>query len=359
MSFQLLSESLHNAQAQLYKTARDLDINRKEQARLRVDRETEALFKSRLIELGYEAERLKAAIETYRQELRARLPLPYLSEEELNAIETRGEFLTKPMHLLFVPPTTESRGTQTASLEPLSDKPVFELEKLRVKVGDQVQAGQLLAEIGWHEFLFIEGQALAEQLPLVQQAMLRGWPVLAEVLNDDPALWAKPAESSTDRTEVDLTNLSIVNIAFTHDAATRRYSFHVLLPNERRLVRSASTGRESLLWRFSDGKIVRLKVKVGEFKGEGDRGVFVLPLAAVVRDGPEAFVFLQNGNRFIRKPVRVLYEDAVSVVIKDDGSIEEDDAIAHANAAAIMRALKAQQQGNAGGHDHHGHDHPH
>jgi hypothetical protein len=93
---------------------------------------------------------------------------------------------------------------------------------------------------------------------------------------------------------------------------------------------------------------------VREFKD-----VFVLPAAALVREGPDAFVFRQNGDFFDRKPVHVLYEDYANVVLANDGSIHADNYIAHNAAAALDRALKARTapEGHGHGHDHHGHSH--
>ena len=79
----------------------------------------------------------------------------------------------------------------------------------------------------------------------------------------------------------------------------------------------------------------------------------------MVREGPEAFVFVQTGDVFVRKPVRVLYEDRTDIVIANDGSITEADFVVKNQAAAINRALKASQAGGEGGHghDHAGHEH--
>jgi hypothetical protein len=110
---------------------------------------------------------------------------------------------------------------------------------------------------------------------------------------------------------------------------------------------------------------VRLKVPVEKFVSLSREGKevlpFVLPAGAVVREGPEAFVFVQNGDVFIRKPVRVLYEDRTDAVIANDGSITEADFVVKNQAAAINRALKAAAGGGEGGHghDHAGHSHEH
>jgi len=75
------------------------------------------------------------------------------------------------------------------------------------------------------------------------------------------------------------------------------------------------------------------------------------------------FVFVQSGDVFVRKPVRVLYEDRSAVVIANDGSISEADFVVKNQAAAINRALKAAAAedtgGHAHGHDHAGHTHDH
>jgi hypothetical protein len=88
-------------------------------------------------------------------------------------------------------------------------------------------------------------------------------------------------------------------------------------------------------------------------------GVFVLPAGAVVREGPEAFVFVQSGDIFRRKPVRVLYEDRTEVVLADDGSVGAGEFVVRTPAAAALnRVLKASAAGGGHhGHDHHDHAH--
>jgi hypothetical protein len=72
------------------------------------------------------------------------------------------------------------------------------------------------------------------------------------------------------------------------------------------------------------------------------KDVFVLPISAVVREGPEAFVFRQNGDLFDRRPVHVLYEDHTNVVLANDGSLRSRFFIAQNAAASLNRVLKAQ-----------------
>jgi hypothetical protein len=67
-----------------------------------------------------------------------------------------------------------------------------------------------------------------------------------------------------------------------------------------------------------------------------------LPSEAVVREGPEAYVFRQNGNLFKQIPVHVLHEDRRSIVIANDGSITAGAFLAQGSAASLNRVLKSQ-----------------
>jgi len=63
---------------------------------------------------------------------------------------------------------------------------------------------------------------------------------------------------------------------------------------------------------------------------------------AVVREGPEAYVFRQNGDLFKQIPVHVLHEDRRLIVIANDGSITAGAFLAQGSAASLNRVLKSQ-----------------
>jgi hypothetical protein len=92
-----------------------------------------------------------------------------------------------------------------------------------------------------------------------------------------------------------------------------------------------------IVWRFRPGQRVRLQVPVEELKN-----VLVLPSAAIVREGPEAYVFQQNGDLFNRLPVHVLHEDRLQTVLANDGSVKAGLYLAQSAAASLNRVLKAQ-----------------
>ena len=66
-----------------------------------------------------------------------------------------------------------------------------------------------------------------------------------------------------------------------------------------------------------------------------------------MQEGPEAFVFRQNGDTFDRLPVRVLHEDRLFAVLANDGSVKPGYYIAQGGAASLNRVMQAQA--SAGG----------
>lgn len=115
----------------------------------------------------------------------------------------------------------------------------------------------------------------------------------------------------------------------------RTFDFFIPLTNQSRTYEKL--GETFLVWRFRPGQRTRLHVPVERYEN-----VFVLPAAAVVREGPEAYVFRQNGDLFKQLPVHILHEDRRSVVIANDGSIAPGSYLAQNAAASLNRVLKAQ-----------------
>ena len=82
---------------------------------------------------------------------------------------------------------------------------------------------------------------------------------------------------------------------------------------------------------------MRLRVPVEKLEN-----VFVVPRPAVVREGPEAYVFRQNGDLFDRLPVHLLHEDRQFAVVANDGAVRKGMYVAQSGAASINRVLKTQ-----------------
>jgi hypothetical protein len=130
--------------------------------------------------------------------------------------------------------------------------------------------------------------------------------------------------------------LRIHHVANTIDPESRTFAFYLLLENQWRTYRYDDQPR--LLWRFRPGDRLRLLVAVDKLEN-----VLVAPREAVVREGPEAYVFRQNGDLFDRLSVHVLHEDRLNVVLANDGSVRSFSYVAQTAAASLNRVLKAQQ----------------
>ena len=220
---------------------------------------------------------------------------------------------------------------------------LFEVKDLKVRLGEQVQAGQTLGTLADHRRLFVEGWAFKTEAKALATAAEKQVKIEVEFTDESPGDW-KP-----------LAPLVIHHLANQVDPVNRTFPIYLSLDNESRT--NVRDGKTFLAWRFRPGQRVRLRVPVEKLATPGadgkDADPFVLPAGAVVREGPEAFVFVQAGDLFIKKPVRVLYEDSTDVVIANDGSVSRAELVVKNNAAAINRALKAA----AGGHAGHSHEH--
>jgi multidrug efflux pump subunit AcrA (membrane-fusion protein) len=216
-----------------------------------------------------------------------------------------------------------------------ADSP-YEMQELKVRLGDQVQAGQALCTLADHQRLYVEGWAFKSEAKALAVAAEKRVPIRAEFADEHPGDWA-PIEP-----------LLIHHLSNQVDPVSRTFSFYLTIENQSQTF--TRDGKTFFVWRFRPGQRVRLRIPVEKLATPGPDGKtdvlpFVLPAGAIVREGPEAFVFVQSGDVFIRKPVRVLYEDRMDTVIANDGSITEADFIVRNEAAAINRALKGGGSG--------------
>jgi hypothetical protein len=70
-----------------------------------------------------------------------------------------------------------------------------------------------------------------------------------------------------------------------------------------------------------------------------------------VREGPEAYVFRQNGDLFGRRPVRVLHEDRLNVVSTNDGSIPLGMYVAQGPVASLTLCVVSGEAGRCLGRE--------
>jgi hypothetical protein len=335
MTLRINSEPLQMSQTELFKTAQEIKITGAQKSRLETVAKTGDVAQVRLLELQYQLDRLGAARKAYRADLALKGLLPNAIDQVEN-----GNFIKEIV--VRVPAVAEEIKSKSVnpSMKATSAEPLMEVEELKVFLGEQVQAGQLLGYLSNHQNLYIEGRGFREDTPLLEKTAAKGWPLQTTIQEEKAGSWP-PLEKP----------LTILYLANNIDPMSQTFPFYVPLPNQYREYNH--DGKKYRIWRFRPGQRVQLGVPIQDFDN-----VFVFPVAAIVREGAEAYVFRQNGDMFERKPVHIVFEDSANVLVANDGSILPGNYIAQNAAEALGRALKAEsEKGGGGGHDHHGHSH--
>ena len=323
-TLRLFSEYLQNTQSELFKATRETQLVKEQRSLLEKSVKAGAIAEARLIELDNQLRRQSAAIQAYRQDLLTR----GLKPEQIDEV-TEGKFVSTievvaPPQLASTKRAADVQKSASQLIADRTDGLDYEVQELKVDLGQQVQAGQLLSILSNHHSLYIEGHAFKQEAPFLEKAAQNGWPIEVEFTEDDSASWPTLEQA-----------FQIRHLANSIDTETRTFDFFIPLTNQSRSYQKE--GQTFVVWRFRPGQRVRLHIPVEELKD-----VLVLPSAAVVREGPEAYVFRQNGDLFNRIAVHVLHEDRLNVVLANDGSITSGLYLAQNAAASLNRVLKAQ-----------------
>lgn len=345
-TIQLASEFLQSAQTDLAKAARELEfaVAKRDRVAKLVAQGTQS--GAVLIEEENQVKRITTQVQAYRRQLQ----VFGLTPDQVDRAE-KGEVITE---LTIVAPGGSPKGTPAAvptspggPTEEAPADPLYEVQELKVTLGEQVTAGQTLCLLANHQRLFVEGRAFKSEADALAAAAENKTPIRAEFADESTGAWKARGP------------LVIQHLSNQVDPATRTFAFYLPLENESRTF--TSHGKTHFVWRYRPGQRVRLMMPVEKLvtlapDGKTEILPFVLPAGAVVREGPEAFLFVQNGDLFVRKAVRVLYADRSEAVVANDGSVTEAEFVVRNQAAAINRALKAQAAGG-GGDPHAGHSH--
>jgi membrane fusion protein, heavy metal efflux system len=320
-TLRLQSDSLYNSQLELFKAAKDMELARNKLQRLAPIARDGVVAGARVIEIEDQIERYAATIQAYRQDLKAR----GLLDEQIEAAQ-EGMFVTEI--IVRAPAVDEQQPAEVmlSSIESNGETVpfTFEVHSLSVELGAQVSAGQVLCHLADHRALLIEARGFKNDMPYVQEAVKNGWEVEVELANPDQSDWPSLPKK-----------FPIDHVANVIDPESRTFAFYVPLDNQWQSY--ARDGKTRLLWRFRPGGQLRIQVPVEKFDN-----VFVVPQAAIVREGPEAFVFRQNGEFFDRRPVEILYEDRLNAIIAADKSVRSGFYIAQNGAASLNRIMKSQ-----------------
>lgn len=321
-SLRLISESLHTSQLELFTATKEIEISRQHKVRVEALTQAGTVAGTRRIEIDNQIERMEVKVQAYRQDLLAR----GLPPDRIDAA-AKGEFVTE---IVVRAPgeqalkIAENTLTSAAESEPKPLPFSFELQSLKVELGQQIDAGEVLCYLADHRALLIEGRGFKKDMPLVQQAARGRLPIEVAFEVSEGAGWPPLPKQ-----------LRIHHVANSIDTESRTFAFYLTLENQWQAYEQE--GQSRFVWRFRPGDRVRLSVAVEKIEN-----VFVVPQGAVVREGPEAFVFRQNGDLFDRLSVHVLHEDSTSIVIANDGGLRKGYYLAQNSAASLHRVLKAQ-----------------
>lgn len=315
------SESLHETQSELFKATQDLALAQSQQERLTAIRDV--LPAERIIEVDSEIKRYTAAVSASRQKLRN-----HGFDEQMLEAASGGQFVTEMQIMVpTIAPVAGSRQGQLETTESIGGPApprTYEVQEIRVELGQMVQSGQTLCLLSNHQELVVEGRAFRDETVLLERSVQEDWPVEVD-FREEAQDWGPFTQT-----------FHIRHLANTIDPVNRTFAFRMPLENQSRTIDIA--GRTQTLWRFRPGQKVRILVRVERLDN-----VFVLPADAVASDGPESFIFTQNVNTFVRTPVRVLLHDRRQVVIANDGVIVPGSFAVQLAAEQLNRMVKSGQ----------------
>lgn len=343
----ITAEELVDSQTEFLRIVGELDVENKEIKRLSEIAKSGAIAPKALLERQYAKDKLENLLRAQREALR----LHGLSDRQIDQISTERRLFRDLQ--IFVPSGDGNAGeiqlarkgdvvlTSNTEDEPpdskSQDKTPLIVTRVPVRAGQTVTAGTTLAEIVDYSELYIEGRTFERESRALADLEKNGWKITAVT------------ESAADKRET-VTGLEYVYSGAEIDPESRTFSFYVRLPNE--IVRKVPSpnGQTFVEWRHRPGSRMQLLVPIEELKDQ-----IVLPVEAVAREGAESFVFQQNGNNFVRIPVRVSHRDSTHVVVANDGSVFPSDVIARTGAHQLQMALK--NKSGAGVDPHAGHNH--
>jgi multidrug efflux pump subunit AcrA (membrane-fusion protein) len=244
--------------------------------------------------------------------------------------------------MVYAPPLPDVQVADSDSLALDPDTPsasgMLSLHEVNVHPNQFVHAGEQLATLADLTKLYVEGRAFEQDATTLIETANQGWKVTA-VLQDraqDPLV---------------IPGLDIVYVSNKVDPETRAFYFYVELPNIplRDVVRD---GHRFVSWRHKPGQRLELLVPIERWTDQ-----IVLPVGAVAEEGPETFVFVKKGKRFIRRSVHIAHRRQHQAVLENDGSLRAGELVAVTSAHQLQMALQQSTNQEQGGDQHHGHVH--
>ena len=334
-TIRLTHEDVVQAQSDFLQTLGQLDVEEREIARLE-QIESGAVAPRVILERKYAKDKLIAALNAQRESLQ----LHGLTMEQIATIERDRKLLREIKVLAPVLHADSSLHDEAESEHPHEgeDSPSrFVVTELVVRKGEVVAAGAPMATVADYSELFIEGRAFQQDAEHLVRAANANRNVTAVL------------ETASGEMQM-IPDLVFSHVANQVDAESRSLHFYVRLPNEVVRDEVSADGRHFPTWRFKVGQRMQVRVPIERWED-----VIVLPIDAVAQEGPDRFVFVENGDHFDRRPVHVTFSDQLHAIIANDGSIFPGDSVALNSAHQLQMAIKNKAGGAVDPHAGHNH----
>lgn len=320
----LTHEDVVSAQTTFLTNLQNLDVVNRELMRLK-DIGDGVIAGKRIIEQQYERDKVVAALSATRQSLL----LHGMSEQQISEMESTREVLRQIT--VVAPPYAKNHEHEGIEHQ-------YQMQSINVNRGESVAAGQILGVLADHCLLYVEGKAFENDSERLIQAAKNG-----------STIQVVPTAGKQENDEV--LNLMVQSVANEVDQESRALKFYLLLPNAITSKRQAgASGQRFVSWKYRPGQRMEARIPTTDVM----KNKIVLPPDAVVIEGPNAFVFEQNGDNFDRIDVQVLYRDKDTVVLENDGQLV-GSTIAMNGAYQMHLALKNQSGGAIDPHAGHNH----
>lgn len=378
MELEITDEQLLSGQVALLDVVNQLSVTQTELDRLTPLAESGTIAGRRKLELEYERQQLQARLKARTQELKAR----GLTPDQVAGVREDGELVQRvTVHLpraagsarhrwaasnqnshagTLSRPVSSSNGS-AVSTGTAADE-VYTVERLNVHPGMSITRGDELCLLADHRWLYIRGEAFEQDIESLTQLKRRGWTVTAEFGHQH-----EQAHQHLKRLE----GLEVAYVDNHVDPQTRTFRFYLRLKNEVEQEHPNTSGAIFREWRYKPGQLAHLFVPVARWQQQ-----IKLPLAAVVEEGPDVFVFRRHEEPFTRETprarsgprphteepyaefepvaVHLLHRDEQYAIVADDGQLQPGDEVALNQAYQLQLATK--MQAGEGAHHHH-HDH--
>jgi multidrug efflux pump subunit AcrA (membrane-fusion protein) len=327
------------SQTDLLKTAQEVEILDKEIARIEKLALEGGIAGKTLIERKVERERQQAAFVAQRQAML----LHEMTEEQIAHVLKTKELIGSI--------TLTALADEGMVENP--DQTVLQVHELNVTLGQHIEAGATLAVLSDHSQLLVEGEAFEQDLPALSKALVEGWPLqlLPAAGQRDRAEGQGNSASASLPSDGKENTVTLLYLADTIDPESRTFHFYARLPNEMLRDAIGPDGRRYVQWRYRPGERLRVAAPVERWANR----LFV-PLAAVAQDGVESYVFVYQGQAFVRTPVRIEHRDERHAVLADDkDSVKEGQIVAMSAAQQLQFALANKAGGGVDPHAGHNH----